>query len=239
MGIAGVDGCHGRGGKARWLAAVDPEAGSPITVVLADTLQEIVAEPWLDVVAVDIPIGLSSTPPWTRDCDVAARSCLRPHRSSSVFTAPIRQSLDAINYQSASAMNFRWSGKRMTRQAFGILDKVREADRSLTPADTSRVFEVHPEVSFWAMAGGRPNAYSKRKRLGKEERLGVLVGVFSRAEVEACTDRMPVRAVAGLDDLYDALAALWTARRIKHGIAETLPEEPSADERGLLMRIVY
>ena len=101
------------------------------------------------------------------------------------------------------------------------------------------MFEVHPEVSFWAMAGGRPNAYSKRKRLGKEERFGVLVSVFSSAEVEACADRMPVRVVAGLDDLYDALAALWTARRIKRGIAETLPEEPSADERGLLMRIVY
>ncbi len=44
--------------------------------------------------------------------------------------------------------------------------------------------------------------------------------------------------IAGVDG-YDALAALWTARRIKRGIAETLPEEPSVDERGLPMRIVY
>ena len=76
---------------------------------------------------------------------------------------------------------------------------------------------------------------------GSEKRSGLACwwSVFSCADVEACADRMPVRAVAGLDDLYDALAALWTARRIKRGIAETLPEEPSADEHGLPMRIVY
>ena len=239
MGIAGVDGCHGFGGKARWLAAVDSEDGSPITVVLADSLQEIVADPSLDVVAVDIPIGLSSIPPWIRACDDAARWQLGWPRSSSVFSAPIRQTLDAADYESASAGTLRWSGKKMTRQAFGILDKIREADALLTLADMDRVFEVHPEVSFWAMGSGVPNVYGKHTLLGREERREFLAAVFDSDVVETCTALMPVRAVAGLDDLYDALAALWTARRIKRGVAGTLPEEPSADERGLPMRIVY
>ena len=109
----------------------------------------------------------------------------------------------------------------------------------LTPADMDRVFEVHPEVSFWAMGSGVPNVYGKHTLLGREERREFLVDVFDSDVVETCTAVMPVRAVAGLDDLYDALAALWTARRIKRGIAKTFPAVPPTDVRGLPMRIVY
>ena len=42
----------------------------------------------------------------------------------------------------------------------------------------------------------------------------------------------------GVDDLHDALAALWTARRIRAGTARTFPDEPALDARGLRMAIV-
>ena len=43
----------------------------------------------------------------------------------------------------------------------------------------------------------------------------------------------------GFDDLYDALALLWTAGRILRGEAERVPHDPPSDSRGLLMEIVY
>ena len=41
----------------------------------------------------------------------------------------------------------------MTRQAFNILPNIREADRLITPKLQERVYEVHPEVVFKALAG--------------------------------------------------------------------------------------
>ncbi len=44
---------------------------------------------------------------------------------------------------------------------------------------------------------------------------------------------------AAPDDLLDAVAAAWTARRVVEGIAERLPAEPAMDRRGLRMEIVF
>ena len=42
-----------------------------------------------------------------------------------------------------------------------------------------------------------------------------------------------------LDDLNDAFAALWTARRILLGQAQRIPDEPDIDARGLRMEMWY
>ena len=47
------------------------------------------------------------------------------------------------------------------------------------------------------------------------------------------------RRHAADDDIADAFAALWTARRIVAGIARSLPDVPSLDRAGLPMRMVY
>ena len=41
------------------------------------------------------------------------------------------------------------------------------------------------------------------------------------------------------DDILDAIAALWTATRIVHGEAQTLPKGPPTDSIGLPMEMVY
>jgi predicted RNase H-like nuclease len=41
------------------------------------------------------------------------------------------------------------------------------------------------------------------------------------------------------DDIADAFAALWTARRIVAGVARSLPDVPLLDSAGLPMRMVY
>ena len=50
---------------------------------------------------------------------------------------------------------------------------------------------------------------------------------------------MPRLDGAEPDDLLDACAACWSARRIAEGRAESLPREPHSDARGLRMQIWY
>ena len=44
---------------------------------------------------------------------------------------------------------------------------------------------------------------------------------------------------ASLDDLYDALATLWSARRVLNDKAVTLPDAQQKDSRGRPMNITY
>jgi predicted RNase H-like nuclease len=99
-----------------------------------------------------------------------------------------------------------------------------------------RVREVHPEVSFRAMAS-RPLA-SKHTAEGQAQRLELVAEAFGpSAYVDAWTqlgERKSLRK-----DLLDAFACLWTARRIQQGTALSLPAEPETDSAGLPMAIWY
>jgi predicted RNase H-like nuclease len=44
----------------------------------------------------------------------------------------------------------------------------------MTPELQQRVVEVHPEVSFWAMAGKQPMQHKKRRQAGYDERAALL-----------------------------------------------------------------
>jgi hypothetical protein len=100
-------------------------------------------------------------------------------------------------------------------QAFGILRKIAEVDRVMTPAMQSQVFEVHPELSFLAMAG-HPARHGKKSAAGRAERRARLAAAgFSQVP-------MTLRGAAP-DDLLDAAAACWSAARIRSGTAVRLP----------------
>ena len=182
----------------------------------------------------DIPIGLPER--GARDCDLEARRRLGD-RGSSVFPAPLRPTLNAPSREEASRIRFEIEGKRVSCQAFAIVRKVREVDRALVGnlAARRRVVEVHPELSF-AMWHGGPMPHGKHERAGREERLRLISGVWPE-DVERC-ERSFARSECGLDDLYDAFAALWSARRVASGVAEQLPEIAPRDVRGLPMRII-
>ena len=47
--------------------------------------------------------------------------------------------------------------RKVSKQLFNIAPRIREIDELLRafPAAASRVFEVHPEVAFWRLNGGR------------------------------------------------------------------------------------
>jgi predicted RNase H-like nuclease len=212
--VAGVDGC--RGG---WAVVTDgdafvcPDFAAVLDAVADDT-----------IVAVDMPIGLlDEYVAGGREADRAARRQL-PAKASSVFSAPPRRALGAKTLREAQAR-----GCRMTLESFNIVRKVRDVDRVMTPALQTRVREVHPELCFHTMNGDRPVGASKRLRAGRDARRALL----RRAGIEV-PQRLPG---AGPDDLLDAGAALWAARRIVAGTARHVPDAPSRDGRGLCMEI--
>lgn len=233
MGIVcGADGC-----RAGWFCVFKDLSTGLISCRVCATVHDLAdAEPMVEVIAVDIPIGLPESGP--RLCDLEARRFLGRERGSSIFPAPIRPVLAAADYEEACRIRLRVEGKRLSRQSWGIVPKIREMDEFLRrhPAFRARVREVHPEVSFCFMAGGQPLRYSKKKPGGREERRRLLKPFFGKTLNEARADR--IKSAVAEDDVLDAFAAVWTAERIAGGIAETFPSAPPHDRFGLPMQIV-
>ena len=212
--VAGVDGCR-RG----WVVVDDHGAA-----VYASFAAVLAALPDDTVVAVDMPIGLvDEHEPGGREADRAARTALGPKRSS-VFSAPPRCVLGARTLSEA-----RLRGGRLSLQTLHLLPRVEDIDRVMTPTLQERVFEVHPELSFAAMGGGRPVPAPKRTAEGARRRLGLL----ERAGVPV-PERPPGAAA---DDLLDACALAWSAARITRGEAHRVPDTVAFDRRGLRMDV--
>ncbi len=63
----------------------------------------------------------------------------------------------------ASEAHFQCTGKRLSKQSFLIMDKIRQVDELVTPAMQKRVREIHPEVIFHVLNGNRPPSTAKRQ----------------------------------------------------------------------------
>lgn len=229
--VAGVDGC--RGG---WVVALADERG-PLDVRVVATFAEILAlaERPL-VIAIDIPIGLlDAAEAGGRECDRIARGLLRGPRACSVFSPSIRAALGIDDFPAACETSRASSPARIriSLQTFHIRSKVKQVDDEMTPKLQDRVVEVHPELAFFAMNGERPMAHGKKSGEGRRERAALLArgGMLARDGTVPRVDR------AAIDDVIDALAACWTARRVLRGEAVRVPERPARDARGLRMEI--
>lgn len=232
--ITGVDGC-----RAGWIALTfDPESGG-IGAAVYGSARDLIEETRASaVVAVDIPIGLPES--GQRECDRKARRLLGWPRRNSVFSPPIRPALRAADRLEASEITQRVDGRRVGVQSWAITSKIREMDAALQQDLTmqSRVKEVHPELCFWALAGGRPMVHTKKRRPGREERQDLVAREFGDsafASVRACF----LCKVVAHDDILDAFAALWTAGRVTESQSVSLPEDSTKDSVGLRMEIVY
>jgi predicted RNase H-like nuclease len=231
MLVAGVDGC-----RAGWIvvtAEADDDLLTLRSVNVVSSFKDVLASTLIcAAVAVDIPIGLSAGP--SRQADLLARRLLAPKRSSSVFPPPLRAVLYCDDYRQACDASATICGKRLSKQAFNITPKIREADVAIWPAGQSRVVEAHPELAFCRLNGGRPMAHNKKTAIGSAERALLLSVLYGD---DASTWPVPRGAVR--DDLYDAAVLARTAARVAFGIEERLPAEPQLDARGLRMEIVY
>ena len=231
MRVVGVDGCPGG-----WVAiAYDAEARTLTPRVHASFAELLAAYSDAACIGVDIPIGLAEGEP--RRCDVEARRVLGPRRSS-VFPAPDPRVITAPTYEQALARARSLTGAGISKQAQAIYPKVLEVNWALTPALQGRVVEVHPEVSFWALAGGRPMAHAKGTPEGYEERRTLLAESLG-APIPSREEARSLARPAAPDDVLDAIVAAWTAQRQAEARAGRLPPDPSVDARGLRMEIVY
>ena len=181
------------------------------------------------VVAIDLPIGLASR---KRDADLQAAELLGPRRSS-LFPMPPRE-LASLEYAEARARSQGRFGARFSRQTWAIVAKVVEAADPIRRADPfgARIIEVHPELSFIAMAQGQPMRYSKRTWNGFQERLALL-GSHGLSVADHLGDLGP----ASPDDVLDAFVAAWTADRFSRNEAVSVPELPTQTDGDRLIRI--
>ena len=231
--VVGVDGC-----KPGWIAAEYDHKLSQLTFrTYADFSSLLVACAEAASIAVDIPIGLTeSFQP--RRCDQLARR-LVGLRSSSIFPAPDRRLLQFSAYSEASAFSRSLSGKGLTRQTFAIFSKIVQADSAMVPELQSKVFEIHPELCFWAAAGRHALTHPKRRLNGFEERRAILERVFIGVAIPTRSEAARLFRGVGPDDVLDATVASWTAWRHAQGICGRIPESPEFDPRGLRMEMVY
>ncbi|WP_299444776.1 DUF429 domain-containing protein [uncultured Phycicoccus sp.] len=220
--VLGVDGC-----AAGWVGALlEPGAPRPRVLVaptitaLVETARESAA---LRVVGIDIPIGLPDTT--TRRADALARRAL-PGKASSVFTTLTRAAYGQPDRAAADTVNRAASGQGVGAQAFALRAKILEVDAWLRTRPTLEVIEVHPEVSFAAMAGA-PVLAGKKTPPGRAARVAALAaaGVARPSVLEGLG--------YAADDVLDACAVGWTAARHAAGLSRSLPDPPEVFSDGI------
>ena len=192
---------------------------------LADVLDY---RPSYTIVALHAPVGVKEDPGELRDCDREARSRLGK-RAGSVVPAPSRALLDATSYEEARKIDPKLDIVRWRALAKSI-----EAIREVQSWRQRTVYEVNPELAFMTMHEGEPIPYGRRTQLGREfrrrlveEKLPGAAGVLSQRP----------RGVRE-EKLIDALADLWTARRIMARAITRMSGDPTWDEEGVRMDIV-
>lgn len=186
--------------------SLHPEPPS-VVPTLRDVLDHI---PSYAVIALAAPIGLPAEPvPGGRSCDRAARRLVGFPRMGAIASAPGRSELERADPRVDV----------VTRRA---LPRIAEVDAEVQPYRQRTVYAVHPELCFFQLAGDRALVHAKRSKDGLAERTALLV-----ARV-AGVDRALAEPVKGATDaqVLDALAALWTSRRIAARAAARIPMDP-------------
>jgi predicted RNase H-like nuclease len=223
VAVLGVDGWRGA-----WVGArLD---GRAVELLALPDAAAVLAVPDVEVVGIDMPIGLSDD--GVRLCDVEARRRLG-RAGSSVFPTPVRAVLATDVYAEARALSRAATDppRAPSAQSFQLVRAIRSLDDALGDPPTDRVVEVHPELAFRALdpAVRDPKGTAR----GMAQRLAALRTVM---DVDAALLDAPPR-VAAVDAL-DACAAAWSARRIADGTAECVGDG-ATDARSRPMRICW
>ncbi|GAB3348571.1 DUF429 domain-containing protein [Modestobacter lapidis] len=225
MAVLGVDGW-----RSAWVGAL--LEGRTVRLLALPDAAAVLAVPGVDVVGIDMPIGLSED--GARACDIVARRLLaRAGAASSVFPTPVRAVLATDDYAEARALSRAATSppRAPSAQAFMLVRAIRDLDDALGDPPTDRVVEVHPELAFRDGLGGVTDR--KGTASGSMQRLTALRTVM---EVETALADAPPRVP--LIDALDACAAAWSAQRLAAGRAECVGDG-TRDSRGRPMRICW
>jgi predicted RNase H-like nuclease len=221
VAVLGVDGWRGA-----WVGALLD--GRSVTLLVLPHAAAVLAVPGVEVIGIDMPIGLSDD--GVRACDVQARRLLR-RAGSSVFPAPSRPVLDATDYADACRISRAHAGRAVSVQTWNLVPSIRSVDDALGDPPDRRVHEVHPELAFRALDPRVTD--SKATARGLAQRVRALEPVLD--VLDALAD-----APAGVPavDALDACVAAWSARRIADGAAESAGDDVR-DRLGRPMRISW
>ena len=232
---AGIDGCRSGWVCAGW----DGECWFLDCLPTLESIVPILAPQ--ATVCVDIPIGLSSD--GFRACDRAARQLLGK-RSSSVFPVPPRLALSPLSYEELNLASKAHCGKGVSKQAFYLLPKIREAEALLRSPNSDGLdwLETHPELCFSSFNGAVPMVDNKKTEAGFCERKSVLARHIPARTIDRLLRSLMAsvpRAQCARDDMLDALVCGVVARLDASGRGCLPLGKQDFDEVGLPMRICY
>jgi predicted RNase H-like nuclease len=147
----------------------------------------------------------------------------------------VRAALGSVDYREACDLSFAASGRKLSKQAYNLLPKIRQLDQLLLadPGRSDRVHEVHPELAFSQWNGGEPMAHGKKTAAGAAQRQALVEAQFPGLALKIRTG--VAKSQLADDDILDAIACLWSARRLFRQGALVLGGE--RDGCGLPMRI--
>jgi predicted RNase H-like nuclease len=152
--------------------------------------------------------------------------------------------LASLSYEEINRASKAHCGKGVSKQAFYLLPKIREAEALLR---SSRHYgldwlETHPELCFSGLNDGVPMDENKKTDAGYRERRRALARHIPVQAVDRLLHNLMTsvpRAQCARDDMLDALVCGVVARFDASG-RDCLPKgEQEFDELGLPMRICY
>jgi predicted RNase H-like nuclease len=221
--VAGIDG-YPKG----WVAVV-LEDGRFAAAAVGKGLGDLIGTLGdVTTIGLDIPIGLPERS--LREADRHAKDFVGPRRNS-VFMTPPRLVLEAPNPAEARRRCVALTGQSISSQALALRGRILEAD-AVAGAD-QRIREVHPEVSFRALAGV-PLDYAKSTWAGIDLRRQLLADAGI-----VVPGKLGLAGSAGVDDVLDAAVAAWSAVRIAAGRGRSFPTDPRVGADGHSAAIWY
>lgn len=227
--IYGLDGV-----RSGWAAIAMDEPTREVSWRRVARLAELLDEsPPPALIAVNAPIGLPDD--GVRGCDAEARRLLGKRRHS-VFNPPVRAVLsNAVDGNGGAPPES--DGRPRGYRTRALWPRIAEVDEVLrqNPVLQDVIREVHPEFSFYHMNGAVPMAHPRNSVEGREERAALLRQHFGDTVDRAVAQQRRLRA--GVLNVLNAFAALWTAERIRSGAAVSVPDEAPRDPFGLRMEI--
>ena len=225
--IIGIDGC-----KSGWFSIWENQDKSIHSSVFSNLneLKNFFKNESRLILGIDMPVVLSEVIP--RQADQLARKLLSK-KASSVFTAPTPEMLDQPNYEKASLVSKRLFGKSMSLQSWYLFPKIKDVQTMIHHEDM-QIYEIHPELSFRAMNNEQVILESKKTHEGFALRNALLSMHFKNFIFEDIRNQHARKDVMD-NDILDALAVLWSAKRIQSNQASYLPQAPEKPN----MQIVY
>ena len=225
--IIGIDGC-----KSGWFSIWENQDKSIHSSVFSNLneLKNFFKNESQLIVGIDMPVILSEVIP--RQADQLARKLLSK-KASSVFTAPTPEMLDQPNYEKASLVSKKHFGKSMSLQSWYLFPKIKDVQTMIHHEDM-QIYEIHPELSFRAMNNEQVILESKKSPEGFAIRNSLLSMHFENFIFEEIRRQYARKDVMD-NDILDALAVLWSAKRIQSNQASFLPQAPEKPN----MQIVY